>query len=266
MPFATRTDKIVSGLTCTRRYQMGRPKRTWVDKSLTKAWFNTVATALGDSSPRRLEKHFQPELLKRNEIGKLNDSRGWDKYRAGEKTPSDRRRKDGSPLAVLSAAGIPGALDIYYHPIWKVLRHQSLPFDLVIEIIESFSHFVKRNYFDLRFTNDSERKYESFIDSIGSEIWIDTDDDYLCSLDHLTAQISILRMDKFRHHRTHRAMIAKNIVKCLGPIAASSAFNTFYEEFFDNLETHCWGDIFDHHYDRGSSSISGWRRSRGQWI
>lgn len=244
---------------------MGRNKKSVFDQFQAMAWFNTIASAVGDNSPRRLERLFQPELLKRNEAGRLNDSRAWHKYRKGKRVPSDGYRPDGTPRAVISAAGVPGALAIVRHPIWKFLQAKNVGFDAVVETISSFPYCVSRYYIDLT-SGSTDRLFESFAENIGRPIWIDADDDYDHTLDHLTAHLMILKMDNFRHTREHHSVIAENVAKTLGPIASSAAFNPMYEDFFDALEQRVWGGLFEQHYHTGSSMTLGWRRSLPHWV
>ena len=244
----------------------GRPRFTEIDKFQTLAWFETVAYGLGSDKPFQLERKIQPEGIKRDADGKLYGTRMWDNYKAGVQLPRDGFNAEGRPYAVLSAAKFaPESLEIYRHPIWIVMRAERMVFETVVELLNGFDYYVKRFYLDLESTSP-KRSYESFVESIGLPIWIDRDDDLIRSLDHLSVQLMILRMDNFRHTTERFECIAENIMKTLGPISTSPWLGKIHREFFDWLEKHIWKDIFDSYELRGNTSIRGWRKTKPDWI
>lgn len=244
----------------------GRPPRTAPERFQAIAWFNAVSNGVQEYSPTRLEKQFQPKNIKINAEGKRVGTRAWDKYRDGERLPSDGYKKDGRPGPVLAAGRVvPDSLYIYRHPIWQVMRADNLSFEEVVGLLGFFRPFVSRYYLDLE-SRDLERQFEAFTENVGLPIWIDREDDLHNSLDHLAIQLMILRMDNFRHVRTRFETISSNIAKTLGPLSESPWLGSIHEDFYDWLEANIWGDIFDRHYLHGSQSIPGWRKSRHAWI
>lgn len=244
----------------------GRPKRSEVDRFQAIAWFNTVSHGALDGSPFRLEKLFQPENIKTDEDGKQTATRAWDKYRRGDRLPKDGYKNDGLPGPVIAAGKtILDSLYIYRHPIWRAMRADTLSFEEVIKILGSIEPFVSRYYLDLEI-KDSERQFEAFAESVGMPIWIDIDDDFHISLDHLAIHLMILRMDNFRYEKERFEIIAENIAKTLGPLAVSPWLSEIHEGFYDWLEINIWGDIFNRYYDKGSQSVPGWRKTRQGWL
>lgn len=244
----------------------GRPKRSEVDRFQAIAWFNAVSHGMSDDSPFRLEKRFQPENIKTDVDGKQTATRAWDKYRRGERLPKDGYKKDGLPGPVIAAGkSVLDSLYIYRHPIWQAMRADRLSFEEVIKILGFIEPFVSHYYLDLE-TTDSERQFKAFAESVGMPIWIDLEDDLHISLDHLAIHLMILRMDNFRYDRERFEIIAENIAKTLGPLSVSPWLGEIQEELYDWLEANVWGDIFNRHYDRGSKSVPGWRRTRSEWL
>lgn len=244
----------------------GRPGRTTVDRLQAIAWFNTVAHRLRDDSPFRLEKFFQPENIRVNVDGKRVTTRAWDKYRDGDRLPSDGCKKDGQPGPVVAAGKvIPDSLYIFRHPIWQVMRANKLSFEETVRMLGFFEPFVSRYYLDLE-TRDPVRQFEAFAKNVGLPIWIDREDDPHKSLDHLAVHLMILRMDNFKYLTANFEIIAENIAKTLGPLSVSPWLGSIHEEFYDWLEANVWGDIFSRYYLHGSQSISGWRKSRHEWL
>lgn len=244
----------------------GRPKRSEVDRFQAIAWFNAVSHGALDGSPFRLEKRFQPENIKTDEDGKQTATRAWDKYRSGERLPKDGYKKDGLPGPVIAAGKtILDSLYIYRHPIWQAMRADRLSFEEVIKILGFIEPFVSRYYLDLEI-KDSERQFEAFAERVGMPIWIDIDDDFHKSLDHLAIHVMMLKMDNFRYGRERFEIIAENIAKTLGPLSVSPWLGAIHEEFYDWLEANVWSDIFNRRYDRGSKSVAGWRKTRSEWL
>lgn len=244
----------------------GRPKKSAVDRFQAIAWFNAVSYWTRDSSPYRLEKRFQPENIKMDHDGKQVGTRAWDKYRKGERLPKDGYRKDGRPGPVVAAGKVvPDSLYVYRHPLWGILRSKKMSFDNAVKSLGFFVPSVRHFYLDLE-SSDPERQFESFAESVGMPIWIDREDDFDRSLDHLAINLMILRLDNFRHNRAYFEGIAQNIAKTLGPLSVSPWFGEIYAEFYDWLEINVWGDIFNQYYTLGSSSTFGWRRSCHEWL
>lgn len=243
---------------------MGRQRKSTVDRFQSIAWFNAVAHGVSDDSPSRLEKRFQPENIKKNADGKQTGTRSWNEYRDGKKLPSDGYKKDGRPLSVIAAGkAVPDSLYIYRHPIWQAMRADKISFEEVIQMMDFFKPFVSHYYLDLE-TTDLERQFKAFTENVGMPIWIDREDDLHISLDHLAIHIMILKMDNFRYDRERFEIIAENIAKTLGPLSKSPWLGEIHEVFYDWLEANIWGDIFNRHYDRGSQSVQGWRKTRSE--
>lgn len=237
-----------------------------VSKFQAISWFNTVAKSLDCYSPDQLEKLIQPEKIKKDLDGKNVTTRAWRKYRDGTRLPSDGFRSNGMAGPVIAAGNRSlDSLTIYRHPIWNIMRNEKLGFRDSVKLLDYFDPFVRRYYIDLE-TKDLDDIFESFAENIGLPIWIDRDDDMIRSLDHLSIQLMILRMDNFYHSRRVVEGIADNIVKTLGPISVSPWTASIYEEMFNWLEKNIWRDIFNTHYFEGGESIKGWQRTRGQWI
>lgn len=250
----------------SQQQRRGRKKRSKVDRFQAIAWFNAVSLGAWEDSPFRLEKRFQPENIKKDEIGRQTATRAWDKYRSGDRLPKDGYKINGLPGPVIAAGmAVPDSLYIYRHPIWHVMRADKLSFEEVIKMLGFIAPFVSHNYLDLE-TSDSERQFEAFAESVGMPIWIDLEDDFDKSLDHLAIHLMILRMDNFRHTRERFGGIAKNIAKTLEPLSVSPWLGEIHEEFFDWLEVNVWGEIFNRHYDRGSQLVKGWRKTRSEWL
>lgn len=243
----------------------GRPSNTAVDRFQAIAWFNTVADGVGDDSPFRLERRFQPENVRAHD-GKQVVTRAWDKYRNGDRLPSDGQKRNGRLGPVLAAGMvIPDSLYIYRHPIWRAMRAKRVSFEEVVSMLGLFQPSVSRYYLDLR-TRNLEHQFEAFSGNVGLEIWIDRDDDPHKSLDHLAIHLLILRMENFKHARSRFRVISENIAKTLGPLSVSPWFGSIHEELYDWLEQNLWGDLFDRHYPYGGQSTPGWRKSRPRWI
>lgn len=250
----------------------GRPKRSDVDRFQTMAWFNSISNVMNDCSPTHLERIIQPENVTINNAGKLITSRAWDKYKAGDRLPSDTILKEGKSSAVLAAEKfVPESADVFRHPLWIAMRMPVMSFVEVMRLISTLPPSASHFYMDLSETL-RETQASSFSENVGLAIWIECND-YRCALDHLAAQLMILRLDIFRHIEILRISCAYNIEKTLGPIAISPWFEPFHEEMFDWLEANVWGDLFDNFYDcaanygkRGDDSAKGWRKTKPQWL
>lgn len=176
---------------------MGRKPRSDLDQVRARIWFAVIATAVGSDSPRYLERLFQPEHLKRNLDGKINDSRAWDKYRSGSRLPKDGAHPVNGPGAVLAAEkSVPDSAYIYRHPIWSFLAKGGLAYQNTVQTIWQFRPYVRRWYFDL---GQPLRAHQtaSFGENIGMPIVIGSDDNFTDVFDHLCAQLMILKILDF---------------------------------------------------------------------
>lgn len=243
---------------------MGRKPKSPVDHFQTIAWYQTIANWMGYDLPNRLERHFQPHLVRKDSDGCWRYSGSWDDYQKGAPLPKEGYREDGAPYAVTAARLVPGALYIFRHPIWEILRLEKIAFEKVVENLARFPMKVTRYYIDPT-SETLDELFESFVESVGLPIWIDVDDDADVSLDHLAIQLMILKMDNFKYLSDWRRWIAANISQTLGPLASSVWFNKTYEGFYDFLETSVWGDLFDKHYQY-LGSAKGWRRTKTDWV
>lgn len=244
----------------------GRINQKEITKFQTICWFNSIAKKLSCNSPTKLEKRIQPDNIKINQYGEEVISESWKRYRKGSRLPNDGFKVNGNPGPVIAAEKY--SLEsgyIFRHPIWKVMRSDRIELYDALEILKYFSNHIRRWYIDLEQTNQDDI-YDSFVASADLEIWIDTADDMLSSLDHLSVNLMMLRMDHFKYGRKKLEGIAKNIGKTLGPISASPIFELIHEELYDWLENNIWHDLFDKYYFKGSKSDKGWRRTIGQWI
>lgn len=245
---------------------MGRKKRAKFEDFLTIAWFNTISAQLGLDSPLKLEKRFRPNLVTQNQNGKWVDSRAWGRYKTGKRTPREGVDENGYPYAVTAAAKVvPDSLRIYRHPLWQVLKEEKMSFEGIVEMLDFYPAYVSRYYMDLS-NSSPENQFPTFCESIGMPIWVHYDDDHDRALDHLAVQLATLKMDNFKHLPHYLEQIAKNIVRLLGPLSRSCWFCAVFEEFFDYLERSVWKDLFDKYYENGIVSVSGWRKTRKDWI
>lgn len=240
---------------------MGRhPKHSSV-KYQSRIWFSIIAESIGSSSPRYLERIFQPNNLTRNQDGKLVDSRSWDKYKRGEKLPKYGINKQGFAYAALAAESVvPESAYIVRHPLWDLLRLGGQSYSQTAETIFGFKNYVRRFYFELDCLSESEI-IASFGSSVGEPIVIGSEDDFVDAFDHLYAQAAILNILNFRHREEHFFVIAENLAAVLRHLARAPWLRSIYQEFFDYLSVIFFGDLFDKYYQVDVISRRGWRKA-----
>lgn len=243
----------------------GKLLRDEVNRLHTLAWFNAVSHDLKETSPFRLEKELQPWKIKKNADGKLIGSRGWDRYKLGERLPQDGYGKDNNPLAVMAAAErSPESVWLYRHPLWEAMASPLMSLNRATELISKFPPDVASYYGDLAKASPIYRA-EILADNISLDIWIDWNDRH-AAMDHLAASLMFLKIDGLRKLEDRREKCAENIAKSLGPVASSHWISPFYEEMFDWLEDNVWGDLFNESYQKGNKQAKGWRRSIPKWL
>ena len=240
---------------------MGRHPKDRSDYYRAKIWFSIIAESIGSSSPRHLERLFQPNNLKRNLDGKIVDSRSWDKYKKGDRLPKDGVNHQGFSFAVHAAESVvPDSAYIFRHPLWYLLGHGGQSYSQTAETIFGFKNYVRRFYFDLDLLSEGDI-LGSFGSSIGEAIAIGSDDDFVDVFDHLYAQSAILNIVNFRHREEHYFVIAENLSTVLRHLAKAPWIRGIYQEFFDYLEMVVFGDLFDKYYMVDIYSRSAWRKS-----
>jgi len=239
---------------------MGRKPKSELDQIRARIWFAIIATTVGSDSPRYLERLFQPDHLKRNSEGKLNDSRAWDKYRSGFRRPSDGAHPVKGPGAVMAAEkSVPDSAYIYRHPMWSFLAKGGLAYQATLQIIGRFRPYVRRWYFDLAQPLRGHQ-IASFGENIGMPVLIGTHDNFTDVFDHLCAQLMILKILDFHHQPVHLFGIAENLSGIIRHLSAEPQLRVHHVEFFDFLERNCWDSLFDKHYEPDIVSVHGWRK------
>lgn len=126
--FTTSTDNAMFGTPekCPTRLSpkgRGRPPTHPVDRLRTHLWFHVVKLRSGLPSAYAIEMKLDGDLVRKrgNEVARPTK---WDRYRGGEKVPSD---KPGPRNAIEQAeAFFPGTARWFRNPIWTVLRGEEL--------------------------------------------------------------------------------------------------------------------------------------------
>lgn len=240
---------------------MGRRPRKKFDEFRARIWFLIISEAIGSESPRYLERLFQPAHLKRNEDGKLLDSRSWDKYKKGLRLPKDGMSLRHEAHAVKSAeALVPDSAYVFRHPLWRFLGSEGFSYSQVVSVVFEFPAYVRRFYFDLALPGREEQKF-SFRTNIGQPISIGRYDNFTDAFDHLCAQLMILRIQDFRHQVESLSGISENLAMILRHLSEAPWMQRVCEGFYDALQDACWGDLFDTYYDPEMKSRYGWRKA-----
>lgn len=231
-----------------------------------KSWFNEIAFRLQTDSPFLLEKLLQPWKIHEKEYGETGGcSNMWALYREGNTTPGVGLNKNGQLGPVLAAKNVGDSYRLFNHDMWNIVLRDRFQFTYCLGVLKNHSNYVKRHYYDLRFYED-EQIYRSFLEHAGSPIHISEEDDLMVSLDHLSMQLILLKMDCCIFNKQTMHSVIQNIALTLGPISVSPWIGPFYEDFFDWLEKYFWFDIFDKYYICDDSSIRGWRKTRRDWV
>lgn len=246
----------------------GRPPKSKVDEQVdgyrTRAWFYSVANAAQEFSPTELERIFQRQSIEGDPDGQAL-TRMWDKYRSGAHLPSDKINAKGKKgIALIVASEYPETLWLLQHPLWDAMSCKRASHEILAGMIEKFDRSVQRYYQDLCTTRSTD-PMDNLLQLAGQSIWIERRD-YYSALDHLAANLMMLRLDFIKFNQCAYGGIAENIAKTLGPLSISPWFENFYEEFFDYLQENIWCDIFDHMYHPDLVDGQGWRKTQDDWL
>lgn len=236
-----------------------------VNSLRTRCWFNTVAHHFGTESPFLLEKYLQPWRITKDADGKISATNKWAKYKDGTAMPRCGESKDGK-LGALQAAekSVEISEKIFNHPLWHIIIQEQFNFMDCMVVLSAFDPFVRRYYYDLSLS-DKYSIYQSFENCAGTPIHISENDDMIRSMDHLSLQLMMLKVDFCKFNKNKLREIAENIVLTLGAISVSPWTYLIYEELFDCLEKYVWLDLFDSDYYQGDYLDKGWRKTRSKW-
>jgi len=237
-----------------RPKRSGRKTHTMVDIFKRQAWVSLLGCCAGTSKASELAKIF----------GTGNDTRIWDKYVKCVHTPlATPNSKGKESIAMIVGKKFPGTLTILVHPIWDAMACEKVTVNMLVKMFENFDSSTAAYYRSILGARDSDPP-ELYCALLG-KIWIEASD-YIAALDHLAANLMLYRSDLMQLNESARGIIAENVVKTLGPLSKSPWFFLFYEEFFDYLEQHIWGNLFDYVYHESLQDGLGWRKTQNNWI
>lgn len=249
----------------------GRRKSTKLDEFHARAWFNAVAHEVDEYSPSKLERIFLKKRFGAEGATKTL-TRAWDKYRAGKNLPFDGTRKNTEGIVGIVGKSYPKTVWIFRHPFWSAAACTRATLPELIKVVNRFDRAVARYYVDLSAAREDDpldfgesKKSRYLWDSIGQSIWIERGD-YEAALDHLAANLLMLRLETIQFNQHALMGIARNIVKSLGPLSESPWFEDFYEELFDHMEKTIWRRLLDDFCESKVKNRKGWRKTVDDWL
>ena len=133
----------------------GRPPTHPVDRLRTRQWFHVVKMRSGLPSAYAIEMKLDGDLVRKRDTDVARPTK-WDRYRDGEKVPSD---KPGPRNAIEQAeAFLPETSRWFRNPIWAVLRGEKLDRSAIEHALQGLQNEVVEILFELE-----PREYESSI-------------------------------------------------------------------------------------------------------
>lgn len=240
----------------TEAQRRGRKPNSIVTKFRAQGWFKSVTVAADETSPSKLERMFH---------GRKVLTRMWDKYRDGKNLPSDRvSASDEDGIVLVVGDKYPQTQWFFQHSIWNAISCETMSLEALKEVLGKLDRSVTQHYQNLCSARATD-SFDQLLQLAGQAIWIDRGDHY-SALDHLAANLTMLRFDFIKFNECAHGGIAENIAKTLGPLSQSPWFEDCFEEFFDYLEKNIWLDIFDCMYHPDLIDGQGWRKTRVDWL
>lgn len=226
------------------------------------AWFYAVAHEVGDPSPYRLQKLFQPEQIYRGG-DRPTSSGAWNKFRNGTRMPGVGTNAHGQDrIATRVGREYPDTLAILNHPLWQAMSQERLPLSVIAAAVREFPRFEAEYYVDLASPNPITLDIVEAEADLG-KVWVEIGD-HKAAFNHFALHLMLLRVEGIRQDARLRPFLAKRLGRILGFVSEVPWVQSFYERLFDWMDINLWGSLFD-----GASldhERRGWKNTTHLWI
>lgn len=226
------------------------------------AWFYAVAHEVGELSPYRLQRLFQPEQIYRDG-DRPTSSGAWNKFRNGTRLPGVGVNAHGQDrIATRVGREYPDTLAILNHPLWQAMSQEVLPVSAITAAVREFPRFEAQYYLDLASPKPITLDVAEIEADLG-QVWIDLGD-HKAAFNHFALHLMLLRLEVIQQDARLKPFLAKRIGRILGFIANVPWVKPYYEQLFDWMDFNLWGSLLQGS-DRKVDEV-GWQSTKPLWI
>lgn len=209
----------------------GRPPTHPVDRLRTRLWFHVVKLRSGLPSAYAIEMKLDGVLVRKRDTDVARPSK-WDRYRDGEKVPSD---KHGPRNAIEQAeAFFPGTARWFRNPIWTVLRGEKLDRRDIEHALQGLQNEVVEILFEL-----NPREQESSIRLKPFDADCESRLSMLGSFDALAASVLLAALAEEIASPELRETSLRIYFDLQSPIMEQPETRPFYSELFSLIDLRC---------------------------
>ncbi len=209
----------------------GRPPTHPVDRLRTRLWFHVVKLRSGLPSAYAIEMALDGERVRKRDTDVARPTK-WDRYRDGEKVPSD---KPGPRNAIEQAeAFFPGTARWFRSPIWTVLRGEKLDRRSIEHALQGLQNEVVEILFELK-----PREHESSIRLKPFDADCESRLSMLGSFDALAATVLLAALAEEIASPELRETSLRIYFDLQSPIMEQPETRPFYAELFSLIDLRC---------------------------
>lgn len=209
----------------------GRPPTHPVDRLRTRLWFHVVKLCSGLPSAYAIEMKLDGNLVRKRETDVARPTK-WDRYRDGEKVPSD---KPGPRNSIEQAeVFFPGTARWFRSPIWTVLRGEKLDRRAIEHALRGLQNEVVEILFELK-----PREHESAIRLKPFDADCESRLSMLGSFDALVATVLLATLAEEIASPELRETSLRIYFDLQSPIMGQPETRPFYSELFSLIDLRC---------------------------
>jgi hypothetical protein len=219
--------------------QRGRPPTLALDRLRTRIWFHAVSIASG-LNPSALERLLDPEKVRKDETGRVERPKKWDRYRLGKLVPED------VPGGAIERAEqrFAGSARWFRHPLWIGLRSDPVTAEDTMTALQQLDASVVNAIFSARVDAPSEN-WEPSYPRINTEPNVISHVAHLGSVDALAATLLLAKRAEAIASSELRDIAVNLYVLLQASFADNPEWGRFHPELFDFCDSRMksWGFV-----------------------